>query len=286
MKKDDRISIIIPAYNEEEIIEQVIKRIKQVPGIWEIIVVDDGSSDNTAQIASRLGVKLFRHPYNKGNGAAVKSGLREASGEIVLFMDADGQHQPEDIEKLIKEMEQYDLVVGSRLPSSESSLFRRIGNSLLNKLSSYLAGIKIPDLTSGFRAARRERMLEFIHLLPNGFSYPTTTTLAFLKAGYSVKFVPIKALKRVGQSKISLFQDGVKFFVIILKIITLFHPLKIFLPISLIFFLLGTGYAIYTMITQMDITDPSVLLISMAVIIFLVGLVSEQVAALRFEKRQ
>lgn len=286
MKQGSRISLIIPAYNEEKIIEQVITQAKQVSAISEILVVDDGSSDNTAQIASDLGVKLLRHPYNKGNGAAIKSGLRAATGEVVLFMDADGQHQPEEIEALLKEIEQYDLVVGSRTTSSESSLFRRMGNSLLNKLASYLAGIKIPDLTSGFRAAKRKRMLEFIHLLPNGFSYPTTTTLAFIKAGYNVKFVPIKALKRVGQSKIRLLRDGMKFFVIILKIITLFHPLKIFLPFSLAFFLTGVAYALYTIITEMDITDPSVLLISMGILIFLVGLVSEQIAALRLERRK
>ncbi len=286
MKPDNKVSLIIPAYNEEEIIEVVIKKAKQIPKISEIIVVDDGSTDNTAKIVSSLGVKLLCHPYNKGNGAAIKTGLRAATGDIVLFMDADGQHQPEDIENLLEKTDQYELVVGSRTSSSESSLLRRLGNGIFNKLASYLAGKKISDLTSGFRAAKRECMLEFIHLLPNGFSYPTTTTLAFMKAGYSVAFVPIKTLKRVGQSKIRLFRDGMKFFVIILKIITLFHPLKIFLPISLFFFLVGGGYAVYTIITQMDITDPSVLLISMSVIIFLVGLVSEQIAALRLERRK
>jgi glycosyltransferase involved in cell wall biosynthesis len=286
VKQDSKVSIIIPAYNEEGIIEEVIKKVKQIPNVAEIIIVDDGSTDNTAKIASSLGVKLLRHPYNKGNGAAIKTGLRAATGDIVLFMDADGQHRPEDIENLLEKTDQYDLVVGSRTSSSESSLLRRLGNGIFNKLASYLAGMKIPDLTSGFRAAKRNCMLEFIHLLPNGFSYPTTTTLAFMKAGYNVAFVPTKALKRVGQSKIRLFRDGMKFFVIILKIITLFHPLKIFLPLSLLFFLVGGGYAVYTVITKMDITDPSVLLLSMSVIIFLVGLVSEQIAALRLERRK
>jgi glycosyltransferase involved in cell wall biosynthesis len=286
VKQDSKVSLIIPAYNEEGIIEEVIKKVKQIPKISEIIVVDDGSTDNTAKIVSSLGVKLLRHPYNKGNGAAIKTGLRAATGDIVLFMDADGQHQPEDIENLLEKTDQYDLVVGSRTSSSESSLLRRLGNGIFNRLASYLAGIKIPDLTSGFRAAKRDCMLEFIHLLPNGFSYPTTTTLAFMKAGYNVAFVPTKALKRVGQSKIRLFSDGMKFFVIILKIITLFHPLKIFLPLSLLFFLVGGGYAVYTVISKMDITDPSVLLLSMSVIIFLVGLVSEQIASLRLERRK
>jgi glycosyltransferase involved in cell wall biosynthesis len=260
VKQDSKVSLIIPAYNEEGIIEEVIKKVKQIPKISEIIVVDDG--------------------------AAIKTGLRAATGDIVLFMDADGQHQPEDIENLLEKTDQYDLVVGSRTSSSESSLLRRLGNGIFNRLASYLAGIKIPDLTSGFRAAKRDCMLEFIHLLPNGFSYPTTTTLAFMKAGYNVAFVPTKALKRVGQSKIRLFRDGMKFFVIILKIITLFHPLKIFLPLSLLFFLVGGGYAVYTVISKMDITDPSVLLLSMSVIIFLVGLVSEQIASLRLERRK
>jgi glycosyltransferase involved in cell wall biosynthesis len=286
VKQDSKVSLIIPAYNEEGIIEEVIKKVKQIPKISEIIVVDDGSTDNTAKIVSSLGVKLLRHPYNKGNGAAIKTGLRAATGDIVLFMDADGQHQPEDIENLLEKTDQYDLVVGSRTSSSESLLLRRLGNGIFNRLASYLAGIKIPDLTSGFRAAKRDCMLEFIHLLPNGFSYPTTTTLAFMKAGYNVAFVPTKALKRVGQSKIRLFSDGMKFFVIILKIITLFHPLKIFLPLSLLFFLVGGGYAVYTVISKMDITDPSVLLLSMSVIIFLVGLVSEQIASLRLERRK
>ncbi|MCD6452625.1 MAG: glycosyltransferase family 2 protein [Acidobacteria bacterium] len=287
MEEKRRVSVVIPAYNEEGIIGEVISEVKKLSFVSEILVVDDGSNDKTAEIAERKGARVIRHPYNKGNGAAVKTGIRNATGEIVVLMDGDGQHNPRDIEKLVSELADYDLVVGTRGKDYASPLSRKWGNRILARLASMLTGVRIPDLTSGFRAAERKHLLEFVHLFPNGFSYPTTCTLAFLKAGYSVKFEPVNQFKRKGgRSKINLISDGIRFFLLILKTITLFHPLKIFIPFALFFLLLGGGYGIYTIITERHVTNSSVLLISMAVIIFLVGLVSEQIALFRFERRE
>jgi glycosyltransferase involved in cell wall biosynthesis len=277
------VSVVIPAYNEAAVIGQVVARLRAVAAWREILVVDDGSTDGTSAAAEEAGATVLRHPYNKGNGAAVKTGIRGAGGEYVLIIDADGQHQPEDALRLIEPLGTYDLVVGARPASSQASLGRRAGNALLNRLAGYLSGRPIPDLTSGFRAARRACLGEFIHLLPNGFSTPTTTTLAFLKAGYSVTFRTTEAQPRVGSSKIKLARDGVRFYLILLRIVTLFSPLRVFLPVSLAAFLLGAGYALWTIATQSHVTNSSVLLILFSVVVFLVGLVSEQIAALRFE---
>jgi len=280
------VSIVIPAYNEADAISSVVGVLKAA-GTWhEIIVVDDGSKDSTTATASAAGATVVTHPYNKGNGAAVKSGVRRATGEFILIVDGDGQHRPEDARRLVSRLGEYDLVVGARSASTQATQARRIGNNALNWLASYLTGRQIPDLTSGFRGARTEHLREFIHLLPNGFSTPTTTTLAFIKAGYNVTFEPVEARSRVGVSKIRLARDGTKFLMIILKIITLFSPLRIFLPLSLASFALGFGYAVWTIATQSHVTNSSVLLIVLAVIVFLVGLVSEQISALRFEGRQ
>ncbi|MCL5957701.1 MAG: glycosyltransferase family 2 protein [Chloroflexi bacterium] len=284
MSENPSLSVIIPAYNEADVVAEVVSGVRGVRPDAEIIVVDDASTDGTGRIAKELGVVVVRHPYNKGNGAAVKSGLRRARGEIVLLMDADGQHDAEDVEDLLAPLGDYDMVVGARTTESDTSIIRDLGNFLLNRMASYLVGIQIPDLTSGFRAMKREVIMEFIHLLPNAYSYPTTSTLSLLKAGYSVKFTPIKMHRRVGKSKVKLLRDGVRFVLIILKMITLYSPLKVFFPISAILFLLGSAYAVYTIATQVHITNSSVLLISMSIIIFLIGLVSEQVAALRFER--
>jgi glycosyltransferase involved in cell wall biosynthesis len=279
-------SVIVPALNEEGAIAEVIARL-QSGGAWhEIIVVDDGSTDATGERARAAGAIVVRHPYNKGNGAAVKSGIRKATGDIVLIVDGDGQHRPADAARLVSGIGEYELVVGARSAATQATLARRFGNHLLNRLASYLTERNIPDLTSGFRAARRDCLLEFLHLLPNGFSTPATTTLSFIKAGYSVSFVPIEAEQRVGQSKIKLARDGAKFFLILLRIITIFSPLRIFVPISVITFALGFLYALRTIWTQSHVTNSSVLLIVLSVVIFLVGLVSEQISALRFERRQ
>jgi glycosyltransferase involved in cell wall biosynthesis len=282
----DDTSVIIPALNEEDAIAEVIARL-QTGGAWhEIIVVDDGSTDATAARAQAAGAVVVRHPYNKGNGAAVKSGVRKATGDVVLIVDGDGQHRPSDAARLVGGIGEYELVVGARSAATQATLARRFGNHLLNRLASYLTERNIPDLTSGFRAARRECLLEFLHLLPNGFSTPATTTMSFIKAGYSVSFLPIEAEQRVGQSKIKLAKDGAKFFLILLKIVTIFSPLRIFVPISIITFTLGFLYAVWTIWTQSHVTNSSVLLIVLSVVIFLVGLVSEQISALRFERRQ
>jgi len=280
------VSVVIPAFNEGAVIAQVVSAIAAAGPWHEIIVVDDGSNDETASSATSAGAIVVRHPYNKGNGAAVKSGIRRATGEYVLIIDGDGQHGPEDARRLAARLGEYDLVIGARSTSTQATHARRFGNTALNRLASYLTGREIPDLTSGFRGARRESLREFLHLLPNGFSTPTTTTLAFIKAGYNVAFEPIAARQRIGQSNIRFARDGVKFFIIILKIVTLFSPLRVFLPISLALFTLGTAYAAWTIATQSHVTNSSVLLIMMAVIVFLVGLVSEQISAMRFESRQ
>ncbi|MGD8328574.1 MAG: glycosyltransferase family 2 protein [Acidobacteriota bacterium] len=283
-----RVSIILPAYNEGEIIASVVQRVRAVAeNDWEIIIVDDGSSDDTAERAALDGVRVVRHPYNKGNGAAVKTGLRAASGEVVCLMDADGQHDPAEIPDLLAALQTYDLVIGARADGGGAGgIFRRIGNAFYNRLATYLSGQKVLDLTSGFRAAWRDKMVEFLPLFPNGFSYPTTSTLAFIKAGYNVGYVPIHASKRVGRSKIRLLRDGTKFVVIALRMIVLFSPMRVFLPASIVMFLGGAGYGAYTTIVRLDVTDSTVLLITMSVVTFFIGLISEQIAMMRFERLQ
>jgi glycosyltransferase involved in cell wall biosynthesis len=279
-------SVIVPAFNEGAAITSVVTALRAGAPWHEVIVVDDGSSDDTGDRAREAGAIVVRHPYNKGNGAAVKSGVRRATGANVLIVDGDGQHRPADAERLVSKLGEYDQVIRARSSATQATVARRVGNAALNWLASYLTERQIPDLTSGFRAARRECLLEFLHLLPNGFSTPTTTTLAFLKAGYSVAFEPIDAGQRVGASKIKLARDGAKFFLILLKIITIFSPLRIFVPVSAVTFAAGSLYAIWTIWTQSHVTNSSVLLIMLAVVILLVGLVSEQISALRFESRQ
>lgn len=285
MADPSRTSIVIPAFNEGEAIVDILTQLRAAP--WhEIIVVDDGSTDGTGDFAAKAGVIVVKHPYNKGNGAAVKSGIRRASGEFVLILDGDGQHKPEDAERLVSRLGDYDLVIGARDPSTQASGARRVGNGLLNWLASYLTDRPIPDLTSGFRAARREYLREFLYLLPNGFSSPTTTTLAFIKAGYNVAFEPIHARQRVGHSKIKFARDGFKFFLILLKVVTIFSPFRIFLPISLGAIAVGLAYGGWTVATQSKIPNGAVLFLMFGVVIFLVGLVSEQISALRSEGRQ
>jgi glycosyltransferase involved in cell wall biosynthesis len=282
----EQTSVVIPAYREADVIGDVVSGLRRAAAWREVIVVDDGSGDATAAAAEAAGARVIRHPYNKGNGASVKSGIRAATGEFVLIIDADGQHPPADATRIVSRLGEYDLVVAARAHATQATLGRRIGNHLLNGLAAYMTGRPIPDLTSGFRAARREHLKEFIHLLPNRFSTPTTTTLAFVKAGYSVHFEPIEARPRVGKSKIRLARDGAKFFLIVLKVVTLFSPLRVFLPVSAASFAVGAAYAAWTIATQSHITNSSVLLIMLGVIVFLIGLVSEQIAALRFEGRE
>jgi glycosyltransferase involved in cell wall biosynthesis len=276
----------MPAFNEEAAIGLLVAELLTVARWREVLVIDDGSTDGTALQARTAGARVISHPYNKGNGAAVKTGIREASGACVLIIDADGQHRPVDAVRLVTHLGAYDLVVGARSQGSQASWARRAGNSSLNAIAGYLAGRPIPDLTSGFRAAKRECLLDFLHLLPNGFSTPTTTTLAFIKAGFSVRFEPIEAARRRGESKIKLGSDGVNFFLILLRIITIFSPMRIFLPVSAAAFSAGAAYAVWTIATQSHVTNSSVLLILLSVVIFLIGLVSEQISSLRSEGRK
>jgi glycosyltransferase involved in cell wall biosynthesis len=278
------VSIVIPAMNEADAIAGVVSQLRAAAPWHEIIVVDDGSNDATGSEAESAGARVVRHPYNKGNGAAVKTGIRAATGEFILIVDADGQHRPEDARRLVDRLGEYDLVIGARARATQANTRRRLGNAILNGLASYLTGRRIPDLTSGFRGARREHLREFIHLLPNGFSTPTTTTLAFLRAGYNVTFEPVEARRRVGQSKIRLARDGAKFFLILLKVITLFSPLRIFVPISAASLLVGVLYGAWNVAMYQRIPNGSVLLILFAVVVFLVGLVSEQISSLRIER--
>jgi glycosyltransferase involved in cell wall biosynthesis len=281
----DTVSILIPAFNEGPVVGDVIRALREAAPWREILLVDDGSSDGTGEAAAAAGALVLRHPYNKGNGAAVKTGIRAASGEYVLVIDGDGQHKPEDALRIVDRLGEYDLVVGARAPHTQATGVRRIGNGLLNTFATYMTGSDIPDLTSGLRGARRSTLREFLHLVPNGFSTPTTTTLAFIKAGYSVTFLPIEARQRTGVSKIRLARDGTKFLLIILKIVTIYSPMKIFLPVSAGAFVLGVLYGAWTVAASGRIANGSVLLLMFAVIVFLVGLVSEQISALRFEGR-
>jgi glycosyltransferase involved in cell wall biosynthesis len=276
-------SVVIPALNEGASVATVVTSLRAAADWAEIIVVDDGSTDDTGERAAAAGAQVLRHPYNKGNGASVKSGIRRARGEFVLVMDGDGQHRPEDALRLIQYLGEYDLVVGARTRATQAGAVRRIGNDVLNALAGYLADRQIPDLTSGFRAARRRCLMEFLHLLPNGFSTPTTTTLSFLRAGYNVRFEPTEARQRTGDSKIRLSSDGPKFFLILLKVITIFSPLKIFLPISVATFALGIVYGLGNYALYARIPNGAVILLLFAMMVFLVGLVSEQIATLRFQ---
>jgi glycosyltransferase involved in cell wall biosynthesis len=273
-----QVSVVIPAFNEEDGIGAVVAAMKGGRPWREVLVVDDGSTDQTAVRAEAAGARVIRHPYNKGNGAAVKTGIREARGEVVLLMDADGQHDPEDADRLVERVGVYDLVIGARAAKDQTRV-RALGNAVFRALASWLTGRDIPDLTSGFRAARRERLLEILHLLPNGFSYPTTSCLALLKAGYNVAFEPIRARPRVGRSKIRALRDGTKFLLIILKIVTLYSPLKVFFPVSLASLLVGLGYGAWNVARYGKIPMGAALAVQLAVVVFLFGLISEQIAS-------
>ena len=281
------ISIIIPAYNEAENIGSVIKSIiERYPGA-EIIVVNDGSTDNTANEAEKAGAFVYNHPYNIGNGAAIKAGIRNASGRILVFMDGDGQHDPEDIKEFLKYMEDYDMVVGARRSDQHASWRRAIGNWFYNRLASYVAKFRIKDLTSGFRAVKADVALSFLYFLPNTYSYPTTLTLGVLRSGLSLKYIPIRLQKRKsGKSSINLLSDGVRFFLIITKICTLYSPFRVFLPISFMTFIIGVFYYLYTFMTAGRFTNMGVLLFTTSVIIFMLGMISEQISQLRFERRR
>ncbi len=282
-----KVSIIIPAYNEAHTIGDVIAKIKTLHPDFEIIVSNDGSTDETASVAKEEGALVYSHPYNMGNGAAIKSGIRVASGDILVFMDGDGQHNPEDIEKLLEYFPDFDMVVGARPRGHQASWRRALGNKIYNWLASYVASFPIQDLTSGFRAIRSEIAHSFLYLLPNTYSYPSTLTLSVLRVGRSIKYIPIKSqMRKKGKSKIKLFHDGARFFLIIMKICTLYSPLKIFLPMSIIMFLTGLSYYIYTLLVWGRFTNMSALLFISSILLFMMGLISEQICQMRFENSE
>jgi len=279
------LSIVIPAKNESAAIGDVVAGARNKYPEAEIIVVDDGSTDETAKVAEEAGAKVVRHPEGLGNGAAVKAGARAASGEIIALMDGDGQHDASRLDALLARLDDgFDMVIGARDTASHANLGRLYANGIYNVVASWLTGRRIPDLTSGFRVARAELFKKFLYLLPNGFSYPTTITMAFMRSGYPICFVPIPVGKRIGKSHIRPIRDGVRFMLIIFKIATLYAPLKIFLPISLFFMSMGGGWYAYTFATMGRFTNMSMLLFSASVIVFLIGLISEQITALTYSK--
>jgi len=282
-----KVTVIIPTYNEAESIGHVISRIRGLYPDFEIIVVNDGSTDETGRVAKDAGALVYSHPHNIGNGAAVKSGIRIASGDILVFMDGDGQHDPEEIGKMLEYFPEYDMVVGARPKGHQASWGRALGNWAYNRLASYVTKFPVGDLTSGFRAIKSDIVHGFVYLLPNTYSYPTTITLGILRGGRSLKYVPISVKKRKkGNSKIKVFQDGMRFFLIITKICALYSPLRVFVPISLLMFCLGLGYYLYTFFTWGRFTNMSALLFTTSVLIFMMGLVSEQISQMRFERTE
>ena len=278
------VTILMPAYNEELSIGNTISKIKELYPDFEVLVVDDGSTDNTLRVAMDAGANVWPHPYNIGNGAAIKSGLRVAQGEWVIMMDADGQHDPADIARLLEFKDTYDMVVGARSSSSETAMHRDLANKVYNWFASYVTHFRVEDLTSGFRMVRRSTVRQFIYLLPNTFSYPSTLTMAYLRSGRSIKYLPITTKYRIGKSKIKLLQDGTRFFLIITKIATLFSPLRVFLPVSGAFFITALGYYLYTFVTSGRFTNMSAFLFNSSVIVFLIGLVAEQISQMRYDR--
>ena len=282
-----KVSVVIPAFNESETIADLVQRIHQRYPNFEIMVIDDGSADNTAAMAADAGALVYRHPYNIGNGAAIKSGIRAATGDILVFMDADGQHDPEDIGRMLAYLPEFDMVVGARGKGSQASIARSIGNKIYNRLGSYVSKFSIQDLTSGFRAVKADVARSFVYLLPNTYSYPTTITLGALRTGRSLKYIPITARpRRKGFSNIKVFQDGNRFFMMIIRICTLYSPMRVFLPVSFIMFLLGSLRYLYSFITEGRFTNMSALLYVSSILIFMMSLISEQICQLRFERRE
>lgn len=287
MIENKNISIVMPAKNEARSLETFLPELKRFYPDAQILVINDGSTDDTKEICLENSVEVFSHLYSMGNGAAIKSGAREAKGKYLVFMDADGQHKPEDINMLIEKINQgFDMVVGARSNSSQASMGRLCANTFYNWFATFMVGQKVEDLTSGFRIVRAEYFKKFLYLLPNGFSYPTTSTMAFFRSGYSVGYVPIEANQRIGNSHIKLVKDGVRFLLILFKIGTLYSPLKIFFPISVMSFSTGIFYYLYTYMTDGRFTNMSALMFTTSIIIFLMGLVSEQITSLMYNKNQ
>lgn len=278
------ISIILPAKNEAESLDNVLRKLKELYQKAEIIVVDDGSTDNTADVCKKNNIKLIPHSYSMGNGAAIKSGARSASGDVLVFMDADGQHDPSDIAALLDHISNgHDMAVGARKTGSHASMGRYLGNSFYNWLASWMVGQKIEDLTSGFRAVKAEKFREFLHLLPNGFSYPSTITMAFFRSGYSVVYEPVTVKQRVGKSHLKPVRDFFRFLIIIFRICTLYSPLKLFFPVSVIIFISGVVYYLYTYLLYERFTNMGAILFITSILVFMIGLVSEQITLLMYQ---
>jgi len=282
-----KVSVIIPAYNEAQTIGDLVSKTRALYPDFEVIVIDDGSTDDTGAVAKNSGATVYSHPYNIGNGAAIKSGIRIASGNILVFMDGDGQHDPDNIAKLLEHFPEFDMVVGARSKADHASLGRTFGNTAYNWLASYVAKFRVEDLTSGFRAVKADIAHNLLYLLPNTYSYPTTLTLSVLRNGRPVKYVPVKAkTRKSGKSSINMFKDGVRFFMIIIKICTLYSPFRIFLPVSFLTFLTGLFYYLYTLLSWGRFTNMSALLFTTSIVIFMIGLVSEQICQMRFERSE
>lgn len=283
------LSIILPALNEAPSLEGLLPDLKQAFPDAEIVVVDDGSSDDTASICERLDCRRVTNPYRMGNGAAIKRGARAASGTNLAMMDADGQHTAEHLKRLWQRFssdEDLDMLVGARSDPDQASVLRRVGNIVFNYLASWMTGQKISDLTSGLRITRANRFREFLHLLPNGFSYPTTSTMAFFRSGYTVAYEPIDVQRREGRSHLKIWREGVRFLVIIFKIGSFYSPLKLFLPASLLLFAAATALYAYTFFTAGRFTNMSALLYMTSLLTFLMGIVSEQITSLMFARRE
>jgi len=278
-----RISVILPAKNEAEGLRRTLPALKACLPEAEVIVVDDGSTDDTGAVATSHGARVLASPYAMGNGAAIKRGARAAAGDVLVFMDADGQHDPTLIPQLLARLEQgFDMVVGARDAAGQANVSRGAANAFYNRLASWMTGHRVADLTSGFRVVRAERFREFLHLLPNGFSYPTTSTMAFFRSAYPIAYVPVPVAPRIGRSHIRPVRDGLRFLLIIFRIATLYSPLKLFAPVSFGFLGLGLGYYAWTFATEHRFTNMSALLLSASVIVFLIGLVSEQITGLTY----
>jgi glycosyltransferase involved in cell wall biosynthesis len=279
------LSIVLPAKNEAAALEALLPKLRAAHPGAEIIVVDDGSTDATGALCAANGVRVARQPYSMGNGAAIKRGAREATGDVLAFMDADGQHDPGLVDRLVGRLDEgFDMVVGARDWEGQAGVGRGLANAFYNWLASRMTGFEVKDLTSGFRVVRADRFREFLHLLPNGFSYPTTCTMAFFRSAYAVAYEPIPVARRIGRSHIRPIKDGIRFLLIIFKIATLYSPLKLFAPASIAFFATGLAYYAYTFVTAHRLTNMSVLLFSASVIIFLIGLISEQITSLTYRQ--
>lgn len=278
------LTVVLPAKNEAAAIGGIIAELRSVAPKADLLVIDDGSTDDTAAVARKAGALVISHPYSMGNGAAIKTGARYARSDVIVFMDGDGQHDPADIPRLLAKLDEgYEMAVGARQLDTHASIGRRFANQFYNRLASWMTGYRIDDLTSGFRAVRARHFRKFLYLLPNGFSYPTTSTMAFFRAGFPVAYVPIRAAQRTGKSHIKLLRDGARFFIIILKIGALFSPMRLFLPLSLVFFVTALGYYGYTYATMSRFTNMSAVLFIYSLTLFVIGLVSEQISALHYK---